>query len=139
MGGAGVASCVDPASLLPASSRVAEATTTAPTTSNSVTSSSSSTLFPAPQVAHCVLGLTWVQLRKLGPDAFAASASTGGLGKLLVVDEFEVWVCTTLSSCGGAGSAGGEGSAVCFTFSEVREVFLPWDYARELNFTQLLR
>ena len=90
-------------------------------------------LFPAPHVAHCVFGLTWVQLRKL------RCLSTGGLGKLLVVNEFEVWVCTTLSSCGGAGSAGGEGSAVCFTFSEVREVFLPWDYAPKLNFTQLLR
>ena len=90
-------------------------------------------LFPAPHVAHCVLGLTWVQLRKLGPDAFAASASTGGLGKLLVLDEFETWLCSTLSSCVGAGGA------VCFTFSEAREVFVPWGYARDLNFTQLLR
>ena len=90
-------------------------------------------LFPAPHVAHCVLGLTWRQLRDLGPVAFAAAASTGGLGKLLVLDEFEAWLCSTLSSCGGAGGA------VCFTFSEAREVFVPWGYARELNFTQLLR
>ena len=68
--------------------------------------------------------------------AFAAAASTGGLGKLLVLDEFEAWLCSTLSSCGGAGGAGG---AVCFTFSEAREVFVPWGFARDLNFTQLLR
>ena len=87
-------------------------------------------LFPAPHVAHCVLGLTWAQLR---PGAVAGAVSTGGLGKALVVDEFEAWLCSTLSSCGGAGGA------VCFTFSEAREVFVPWGYARELNFTQLLR
>jgi len=89
-------------------------------------------LFPATHVAHCILELTWVQLRGLKPVASSGAVSTGGLGKLLVMDEFEAWLCTTLSSCGGA-----DGS-VCFTFSEAREVFVPWGYARELNFTQLL-
>ena len=88
-------------------------------------------LFPAPHVAHCILELTWVQLRGLKPVASSGAVSTGGLGKLLVMDEFEAWLCTTLSSCGGA-----DGS-VCFTFSEAREVFVPWGYARELNFTLL--
>ena len=84
-------------------------------------------LFPAPHVAHCSFGQTWSQLRQLGKAAFDRTFSTGGLGKLLVVDEFEVWLCTTLSSCGGADGA------VCFTFSEARKVFVPWGYARDLK------
>lgn len=84
-------------------------------------------LYPAANVAHCVSGLTWEQLSKLGPSTFEKAFSTGGLSELMVVDEFEVWMCTTLSSCGGSGGV------VCFTFSEAHEVFVPWDYACKLE------
>ena len=55
---------------------------------------------PAPSVQDCVLGQTWKQLRALG-----RVFSTGGLGREMVVGEFEVWVCTRDSSCRGAAGA----------------------------------
>ena len=85
-------------------------------------------LLPAPSVQDCVLGQTWKQLRALG-----RVFSTGGLGREMVVGEFEVWVCTRDSSCGGAVGA------VCFTYSEGLEVFVPWGLESELNFMQQRR
>ena len=87
-------------------------------------------LYPAASVAHCVLEKEiWKDLAMLDKSGAAKVWSTGGLGKKMVNYEFEVWLCTTLSSCGGAG---GE---VCFTFSERHEIFVPWGYACELEVT----
>ena len=46
-------------------------------------------LFPATNVRDCFLQQTWWQLRTLDPDL-----STGGLGKEMMLGEFEVWICT---------------------------------------------
>jgi len=130
IGGAGAANCVEPASLLPLADTACAGAARPFAAAGAPPLCVPELLFPAGNVAHCVLGLTWAQLR---PSAVASAVSTGGLGKALVVDEFETWLCSTLSSCGSVGGA------VCFTFSEAREVFVPWGYARELNFTKLLR
>ncbi len=45
--------------------------------------------------------------------------TTGGLGQLLVVDKFEVWVCVS-HTCST------QGDRMCFTYSEVDQVFVPW-------------
>ena len=37
---------------------------------------------------------------------------TGGLGKLMTVDEYEVWLCDTKHECAP------EGDMMCFTFNE---------------------
>ena len=84
--------------------------------------------FPAPVVHDCVLEKTWEQLRELG-----RVFTTGGLGREMVADEFEVWVCTRHSSCGSAAGA------VCFTYREGLEVFVPWGLESELNFMQQRR
>ena len=47
--------------------------------------------------------------------------------------EFEMWVCTRHSSCGSASGA------VCFTYREGLEVFVPWGLESELNFLQVRR
>lgn len=53
--------------------------------------------------------------------------------------EWEVWVCYDVKygqhSCGGpaAGAAAGLDDAICFVYSEVHRVFLPWGYRSALN------
>jgi len=79
-------------------------------------------LYPAPNVSHCVFGYTWRDLRSM-----KGSFSTGGLGKLMTDFEWEVWVCME-HPC-----ATDKGDRVCFTFSEAHHAFVPWRYKSHLN------
>ena len=75
-------------------------------------------------VAHCAVEEGWHQILNhwktmpLG-DRF----TTGGLGKLMVIDEFEVWLCDKQAPCMPANAANAE---VCYAFSERHLVFVPW-------------
>jgi len=75
-------------------------------------------LTPAAAVAHCFLPMTWKQLRT---GWSGHGYVTGGLGKLMVLDVFEVWLCAALPHPCAAPS-----DPVCFTYSEVNSVFVPW-------------
>ena len=48
---------------------------------------------------------------------------TGGLGTLMVPDEFEVWLCVDLHAYS---SCATQIDPFCFTYSEVDGVFVPW-------------
>ena len=75
-------------------------------------------LTPAAAVEHCSLSLTWKQLRSGWKDY---GYVTGGLGNLMIVDSFEVWLCASSPHPCAAPS-----DPVCFTYSEADGVFVPW-------------
>ena len=68
-----------------------------------------------PEVSSCELEHSWQELLK-----DESRFSTGGLGKLMVKNQIEVWVCDNHSPC-----LDQQGS-VCYTYDEVSEVFVPW-------------
>ena len=80
-------------------------------------------IYPAQEVAHCVLDQTWQEI-SLQWDSFF----TGGLGRELVVDEWEVWLCASDVPC-----ALERGGLVCFTYSEAHQVFVPWGDNKHLS------
>ena len=47
----------------------------------------------------------------------------GGLGKLMTVNEYEVWVCISDHPC-----VEEENDMVCFTSKEKKTVFVPWAF-----------
>ena len=132
VGAVGAESCVHPVTSVISNT---SAPTPSPCASDSLPFSVAGTalcvphgLFPAPSVQDCLLDKTWRQLRTLD-----SNLSTGGLGKDMVAGEFEVWICTRHSSCGSA-----EG-AMCFTYSEGLEVFVPWGLESVLKLTKWRR
>jgi len=72
-------------------------------------------------VAHCSVEQSWPQITRERPnDRF----TTGGLGALMELDEFEVWLCDMQAPCMlGAAEAN---TTVCYVFSERHHVFVPW-------------
>ena len=73
---------------------------------------------PAAAVEHCSVSLTWKQLRN-GWSNYGYV--TGGLGKLMIVDSFEVWLCASSPH-----QCAATNDPFCFTYSEVNSVFVPW-------------
>jgi len=69
-------------------------------------------------MAHCELGLTWMQLLLLRQHE-KGRISTGGLGKKLV-KRVKVWVCDRANECSEPDNP------MCFVFDEFEEVFIPW-------------
>jgi len=51
---------------------------------------------------------------------------SGGLGKLMVKDKFEVWLCCYDNDCSRPGDP------FCFVFDEEAFAFVPWGYNSEL-------
>ena len=82
-------------------------------------------LTPAAAVEHCSLSLTWKQLRSGWKDY---GYVTGGLGNLMIVDSFEVWLCASSPHPCAAPS-----DPVCFTYSEADSVFVPWGFSSALG------
>jgi uncharacterized protein (DUF1501 family) len=82
-------------------------------------------LKPHPDVSNCTVEETWDEILR----ANQASASSGvrkrfrmgGLGKFMVIGEFEVWFCDAFAPCR-PGLQGG----VCFIYSEREQEFIPW-------------
>ena len=80
-------------------------------------------LYPASNVSRCVFGHTWEDVREL-----KGVMVTGGLGDLLVADEWEAWVCGAQLPC-----ALERRDWVCFSYNEVHRVFVPWGCNRQLD------
>ena len=80
-------------------------------------------IYPASNVSHCVFDKTWSDVNKLKQVMV-----TGGLGDLLVEDEWEVWVCGAQLPC-----AFEQSDWVCFTYNELHDVFVPWGYNQQLR------
>ena len=68
-------------------------------------------------VTQCALddGLDWKGVR-----GQRQRYETGGLGKMMVVDKWEVWLCDKQSPCKSADEV------ICYTYSEEFKVFMPW-------------
>jgi hypothetical protein len=60
----------------------------------------------------------------------AHTCMTGGLGTLMVPDEFEVWLCVDLHAYS---SCSTQIDPFCFTYSEVDGVFVPWAFNSSLR------
>jgi hypothetical protein len=90
-------------------------------------------------MAHCELGLTWMQLLLLRQHE-KGRISTGGLGKKLV-KRVKVWVCDRYVRIGlrfeipnsfdalpfdRANECSEPDNPMCFVFDEFEEVFIPW-------------
>ena len=71
-----------------------------------------------PAVSNCRLELSWKHI--LSDLRFR----TGGLGKLMVPDVFEVWVCDMMDPCLKT-SATAAGDAMCYAFNETSSFFVP--------------
>ena len=76
----------------------------------------SNNIYPSSDVSHCVFDKTWEQLRRMH-----GLYRTGGLGKLMTLTEYEVWVCVREHPC-----AQDENDMVCFTYNEKHKIFVPW-------------
>ena len=74
------------------------------------------------QYRHCKPVFdSWQELRQQY-KAGSLKARTGGLGNLLIVNEYESWVCVFDDMC----SLGGD-YFFCYVFQETSETFVPWD------------
>ena len=76
-------------------------------------------LQPQAAVAHCTFDLSWEELLE-----HEDRLTTGGLGKLMIEEQFEVWVCDSAPPC--LAGAGQTGAVVCYTYSEEYSIFVPW-------------
>ena len=80
-------------------------------------------LYPEENASTCVFDKTWQEVREL-----KGVMETGGLGDLLIEDEWEAWVCGAQLPCAIQAQ-----DWVCYTCSEKHEVFVPWGYNRKLG------
>ncbi|EKX38135.1 hypothetical protein GUITHDRAFT_115688 [Guillardia theta CCMP2712] len=79
-------------------------------------------------VVRCSLPYNWSQIINKEEEG---RVQIGGLGHLMQIDKYEVWVCDYDNRC-----VQQEGDALCFVFDEVKEIFLPWGLDSELLLTQ---
>jgi len=70
-------------------------------------------------LAGCALPATWAQLTQRTENDVAFE--TGGLGNLMDLPRFGVWLCEEGHAC-----ATGDSPFFCFVFDEVDKVFVPW-------------
>lgn len=79
---------------------------------------SAQSLQTRPEVLGCTLEVGWPEIVVNG-----ARFTTGGLGKAMIVHQFEVWVCDNdIEAC--ASSTLKE--PICYIYDEVDHVFVPW-------------
>jgi hypothetical protein len=78
------------------------------------------------QYLTCTCPLTWRDLHK-DFTFFESTSRTGGLGKLMVEDKYENWMCTIDHMCAPAGDY------MCFVWGEVERRFIPWGLNSELK------
>jgi len=83
------------------------------------------------QYKHCQpVFNSWQDLRK-GFQAGSLMARTGGLGNLLILNEYESWICVLNDLC----SLGGD-FYFCYVFQETTGKFVAWDQHYNLNLFQ---
>jgi hypothetical protein len=78
--------------------------------------------YPASNVSRCFFDKTWEDLKSM-----RGLFKTGGLGDLMIEHHWEVWVCPIQHVCGM------HGDLVCFSYSEIYSVFVPWGYNCQLD------
>lgn len=83
-------------------------------------------LAPFSSIQNCSLP-TWKQIK---PHLRSGDYITGGLGRLMIVDKFEVWVCASAPH-----PCATEGDRMCFTYGELDRVFIPWGLMSVLDFS----
>lgn len=84
-------------------------------------------LLPPLPFLHCKLPVTWGDIfgcKKPGLCPY----KTGGLGRLMVKDEVEAWVCVE-HACAGASAD----PRFCFVYHEQQALFIPWGTNQELR------
>ena len=70
---------------------------------------------------------SWADMRRR-LDEGSLVIKTGGLGKLMVLEEYEAWVCVRDDAC----ALGGD-DFFCYVFNEATSVFVPWDQNSKLK------
>ena len=68
-------------------------------------------------LSSCMLHATWQDM--IESAEWETRFATGGLGKLMVPDLYEVWLCDSKHECAAPGDM------MCFTFNEQGEYFEP--------------
>ena len=81
--------------------------------------------------AHCSIAQTWADILD-SPDLKKRYRS-GGLGKWMVPDEYEVWLCDGYDLCHG-GLSGKD--MMCYAFNEKLRSFLPLGPNSKLKFVK---
>eukprot|EP00960_Hanusia_phi_P067235 766579-Hanusia_phi.AAC.2 len=75
--------------------------------------------FVSSEYLHCQMQHAW----KVIVPSLAANVGTfkmGGLGRLMVRRELEVWVCSYDDACAKSGDA------FCYIYDEQKKLFIPW-------------
>ena len=70
---------------------------------------------------------SWADMRRR-LDEGSLVIKTGGLGKLMVLEEYESWVCVRDDAC----ALGGD-DFFCYVFNEATSLFVPWDQNSKLK------
>jgi len=84
-------------------------------------------------LSACSLDESWfVSKFELGQGDFKNRFRTGGLGKIMVPDQFEVWVCDRFDACVPSGKV----DMMCYTFNEQSHNFVPLDLNSEVVFVK---
>jgi len=93
-----------------------------------------SDLYPSANTSHCRMTSSWESITSSEEEY--SKYRTGGLGKLMTMDKYEVWLCS-LSAATALDSALPcmipVGDAICFTYSEEHRIFVPWGLNSALN------
>jgi hypothetical protein len=81
----------------------------------------------------CNIRMSWQQIGqnlKLQKESKTRNPDlvTGGLGRLMIPDKFEVWICSRHDLC-----APGGDDFMCYVFDEKRSIFVPWGKNSELQ------
>merc|ERR1711998_543204 len=83
---------------------------------------------PSNNISSCFLNYTWDDLILNEFPTRNTDFKTGGLGRLMVKDNFEVWLCEKNHTC-----VNDSEDFFCFTYDERNGVFYPWGLMSELK------
>ncbi|EKX50123.1 hypothetical protein GUITHDRAFT_103937 [Guillardia theta CCMP2712] len=81
--------------------------------------------FLASVYPHCQMQQTWDEIME-GIRRGNQTHKSGGLGDLMILNKFEVWVCSLRDACAK------HNISFCYVFDEQKKMFVPWGLADEL-------
>jgi len=92
-----------------------------------------SSVYPSTAMRDCRMNENWQHIAST--EEVYARYRTGGLGKLMRADQFEVWICSLQPAPDSSPLSCSipQGDVMCYTFSEVHHVFVPWGLNSELK------
>ena len=85
------------------------------------------------QYSSCSLGLSWQQLLEGAQGLKTGHVRTGGLGSAMVLDKYEVWLCSKRDDERCAYNVRLPGDYMCYVFNEQTRAFEPWGLNSELR------